>query len=183
MADLTCSRPAIPEPRKKRPLIAQIKTRNGLAKSVAVSPPGYPDWHLKLAAALGTHSRLFLDASLRQLVAACRLPQEPATTTSVSAALELIASLKPENEAQGALAVHVACLHVASINVMARMIGGTERHTVAMATAAAKLEKAFHSALDTYQRMKSGAHQTVRVERVEVKEGGQAVIGVLRSSK
>jgi hypothetical protein len=50
---------------------------------------------------------------------------------------------------------------------------------IAMATACAKLEHAFHSAIETYYRMKRGVTQIVRVERVEVQPGAQAVIGVV----
>jgi hypothetical protein len=47
----------------------------------------------------------------------------------------------------------------------------------AVATTAAKLERAFQRAIETYYRLKRGAHQTVRVEHVHVHDGGQAVIG------
>lgn len=87
-------------------------------------------------------------------------------TTSLS---ELIASLEPENEAQAALAVHVACLHTASLNVLSRTHGIGERNMIAMATACAKLERALHSAIETYYRVKRGVTQIVRVERSKSK--------------
>ena len=62
---------------------------------------------------------------------------------------ELIASLEPENEAQAALAIHVACLHTASLNVLSRTPNIGERNMIAMATACAKLEHAFHNAIET----------------------------------
>jgi hypothetical protein len=89
----------------------------------------------------------------------------------------LIASLEPENEVQAALAV--SCLHTASLNVLSRTHGIGERNMIAMATACAKLERALHSAIETYYRMKRGVTQIVRVERVEVQPGAQAVIGVV----
>jgi hypothetical protein len=54
-----------------------------------------------------------------------------------------------------------------------------ERNLIAMATACATLEHAFHSAIETYYRVKRGVTQIVRVERVEVQPGAQAVIGVV----
>jgi hypothetical protein len=114
------------------------------------------------------------------LIEASKLPSEGVgTTTSLTAALELIASLEPENEAQAALAVHVACLHTASLNVLSRTHSIGERNMIAMATACAKLEHAFHSAIETYYRVKRGVTQIVRVERVELQPGAQAVIGVV----
>jgi hypothetical protein len=91
--------------------------------------------------------------------------------------LELIASLKPENEAQSALTVHVACLHTASLNVLMRMHDVGERNTVAVAAAAAKPELAFHDAIETFYRIKRGASQVIRIEKVEVQSGGKAVVG------
>ena len=49
---------------------------------------------------------------------------------------------------------------------------------IAMTTACAKIEHAFHSAIETYYRVKRGVTQIVRVERV-VQPGAQAVIGVV----
>jgi hypothetical protein len=145
-------------------------------------PPGGLERALKvrLKELFGTASPLFVEASLRQLIEASKLPgQGVASTISLTAALELLASLEPENEAQAALAVHVACLHTASLNVLSRTHSIGERNMIAMATACAKLEHAFHSAIETYYRVKRGVTQIVRVERVEVQPGAQAVIGVV----
>jgi hypothetical protein len=48
------------------------------------------------------------------------------------------------------------------------MHGCTERNVIALATAAAKLERAYHKALETYHRPKHGVTQAVRVVIVGV---------------
>ena len=82
--------------------------------------------------------------------------------------------LSPENEAQAALAIHVACLHAATTNVMSRMgvIPG-ERRAVIIATAASRLSRAFDHALETYHRIKRGNIQVIRIEKVEVQPGAR----------
>ncbi|NND40879.1 MAG: hypothetical protein HKO04_02255, partial [Silicimonas sp.] len=40
-----------------------------------------------------------------------------------------------------------------------------------------KLARTFTTQMDTLKRYRAQAHQTVRVERVTVEEGGQAVVG------
>jgi hypothetical protein len=167
---------------KRRPIVAKVRHLNAL-QSIAKAPDqDVEGWRRRLRELFATGSPCFVEASLKQLMGACKLPGEPrASTTSVSAALEIIASLEPENEAQAALAVHVACLHCASLNVMSRMPGITERNVIAMATAAAKLERAYQLALESYDRMKHGVRQVVRVERVEVQPGAQAIVGVVAS--
>jgi hypothetical protein len=121
-----------------------------------------------------------VEASLQQLIHAAKLPGEVnSSTTSVSAALELVASLKPENEAEAAMAIHIACLHTATLNVLGKMHGISERNVIAMATASAKLERAYQLAMESYNRLKRGVTQIVRVERVEVQPGANAVLGIV----
>ena len=45
--------------------------------------------------------------------------------------------------------------------------------------AAAKLELAFHDAIETFYRIKRGASQVIRIEKVEVQSGGKAVVGFI----
>ena len=101
------------------------------------------------------------------------------STSSLSAALEIVASLQPENEAQASLAIHIACLHAASLNVLSRMHSVTERNVIAMASAAAKLERAYHGAIETYDRLKHGVRQVIRIEKVEIQSGAQAIVGLV----
>jgi hypothetical protein len=186
MIDTSCERArevGVPAPamKRRRPMVAKVRKIDGNPRLFAVAPDGdVAGWRSRLKELFGTASPLFVEASLRQLIEASKLPgQGVGTTTSLTAALELIASLEPENEAQAALAVHVACLHTASLNVLSRTPSIGERNIIAMATACAKLEHAFHSAIETYYRVKRGVTQIVRVERVELQPGAQAVIGVV----
>jgi hypothetical protein len=76
-------------------------------KLIAVAPDDRQIalWRAQMRGIFRTASPLFVEASLRQLIEASKFPGEGvATTTSLSAPLELIASLAPENEMQAALA-------------------------------------------------------------------------------
>ncbi len=164
---------------------ARVRQLDGTTRRVA-QPLGLPEkeWRAGLQSALGTTSEAFVEASLQRLIAAAMLPGEPVgTTLSVSAALALVQSLEPENEAQAALAINAACLHAASANVMSRLsTGGADRRVVMLATATSRLERAFHNALDTYYRLKRGHTQVIRVEKLEVQPGGQAVVGTVQKA-
>jgi hypothetical protein len=165
---------------KRRPVVAKVRRINACCYIAVAPDANIEGWRRRLQELFASSSRLFVEASLKQIVAASKLPGEAtASTASVSAALEIIASLQPENEAQAALAIHIACLHCASLNVLSRIHCIGERNMIAIATAASKLERAFHNAIETYNRMKRGVTQIVRVERVEVQAGAQAVIGVV----
>ncbi len=170
---------------RRRRVTAQVRQLEGTTQRVA-EPLGLAEaeWRSALRAALATSSDAFIDASLQRLIGAAMLPGElVATTVSVSAALALVQSLEPENEAQAALAINAACLHAASANVMSRLsTGGGDRRVVMLATAASRLERAFHNALETYDRLKRGRTQVIRVEKLEVQPGGQALVGTMQRS-
>jgi hypothetical protein len=163
---------------RRRRVRAKVVPLDGL-RLVAVPIDDPKQWRQALRKALGTSSDLFVDASLRRLIASSTLPREAiATTNSLSAALALIESMEPDNEVQAALAVNAACLHAATTNLLSRFhSGGPERSAVRLATAAARLERAFHSALETYYKLKRGNTQVIRVEKIEIQSGAQAIVG------
>lgn len=174
--DLDLHRAERPKPQRVGARIRQVEGTRRIAEPLDLE---VTEWRSTLRSALGTSSDAFVDASLQRLIAAATLPGEiVATTLSVSAALALVHSLEPENEAQAALAINAACLHAASANVMSRLsTGAGDRRVVMLATAASRLERAFHNALETYYRLKRGHTQVIRVEKLEVQSGGQALVG------
>jgi hypothetical protein len=79
-----------------------------------------------------------------------------------------------------ALAVEIACLHAACGIRLGRLTWTMqERPTMAAANATAKLERALHSAIKTYLRLKHGNTQVIRIERIEIQGGAQAVVGAV----
>ena len=77
----------------------------------------------------------------------------------------------------------MACSHSAAIAVLSRFGGGggSERRAVALASAAARLMRAYSEPVETLRRLRHGGNQYVRVEHVHVNDGGQAVIGNVRT--
>ena len=139
------------------------------------------EWWQRLKNAFGTTSSAFVEASLYQLIAAARLPGSGICEIAVNASLAFIEGTKPRGEVECALAIQMACTHTAAMAVLNRLGGGhgTDRSVSAMASAAARLLRAQAEAL---RRLKNGSSQVVRVEHVHVNDGGQAVIGNVRSS-
>ena len=141
-------------------------------------------WWKRLKKALGTMSSDFVNASLLQLQAAAQLPSGGISETATNAALALIEAAAPRNEIEGALAVQMACTHAAAMSVLARFRGGggTERWVVALATAAARLLRAYSVQVETLRRLRHGGDQYVRVEHVHVNDGGQAIVGNVKTA-
>src|SRR4029077_20752728 len=82
----------------------------------------------------------------------------------------LIEGAAPRNEIEGALAVQMACTHTAALAVLARFRGGggSERRVVALASAAARLMRAYSGQVETLRRLRHGGDQHVRVEHIHI---------------
>jgi hypothetical protein len=149
-------------------------------QAVAYPPEGQArEWWQRLKRAFGTASSAFVDASLVQLIAAARLPRSGISDIAVNASLAFIEGAKPQDEVESALVIQMACTHAAAMAVLARLGGahGPDRNVAAMASAAARLLRAYATQVEALRRLRNGGSQFVRVEHVHVNEGGQAVIG------
>jgi hypothetical protein len=142
------------------------------------------EWWERLKNAFGTSSSAFVEASLHQLIAAARLPGSGISEIAVNASLALIEGAKPQDEVECALVIQMACTHSATMAVFKRLGGGhgSDRSVAAMASAAARLSRAYATEVEVLRRLRNGGSQFVRVEHVHVNDGGQAVIGNVRST-
>ena len=160
-----------------------------LVKPDAYESQTYPpngdgeDWRARLNSALGTLSSDFVNASLLQLQAAARSPYGKISETAINAALAMIEAAAPKDELEGALAVQMACAHMAAMAILAKLDSGfgTERRIALFASAAARLMKTYAMQMEVLRRLRHGGQQFVRVEHVHINGGGQAVIGNVRS--
>jgi hypothetical protein len=140
-------------------------------------------WWARLNKALGTSSSAFVNASLFQLQGAARLPGSGISEIAVNAALAMIEAFAPKDEIEAALAVQMAATHSAAMTVLARLGGGggSERRVAALGSAAARLLRAYTHQVETLRRLRHGGEQVIRIERVDVNDGGQAIIGNVRA--
>ena len=136
------------------------------------------EWWQRLKNALGTASSDFVYASLMQLFAAAKLPGGGMSEKAVNASLAFIENAKPRNEVESALVIQMACTHTTAMRVLATFDEGQgcERNAL-RASAASRLLRAYTAQVETLHRLRHGGSQFVRVEHVQVNEGGQALIG------
>jgi hypothetical protein len=85
--------------------------------------------------------RVFVAASLQQLIAAARLPNSGICEIAVNASLAFIEGAKPRDEIESALVIQMACAHSAAMAVLSRLgeDRGGDRGVAVMASAAARL--------------------------------------------
>jgi hypothetical protein len=101
----------------------------------------------------------------------------------VNANLAFIEGAKPKGEVECGLVMQMACTHSAAISIIRTFAGanGYGRDVPLKASAAARLMRAYAAQVETLRRLRNGGSQVVRVEHVHVNEGGQAIIGNVRS--
>ena len=124
-----------------------------------------------------------MNVSLLQIQAAARSPFGTISEIHINAALAIIEAASPKDEIEAALAVQMACTHTAAMAVLAKLDSGfgTERRIAAIGSTAARLMRAYATQVEVLRRLRNGGQQFVRVEHVHVNEGGQAVIGNVRT--
>jgi hypothetical protein len=175
----------LPARSKKAPVRVKLERVN--CDVGKLHPPGGDrhTWIDRLKTALGTASIEFVDATLYQLQAAARLPNSGVSEIAVNAALAMIESERPNGETECAIVVQMACVHAATMAVLGRLGGGHggDRHVLAAATAASRLSRTFAVLVETLRRLRSGGSQVIRIEKVEIRDGGQAVIGNVKSQE
>ena len=175
----------VPARARKAPVRVKLERINcDVAKSL---PPDGDEqvWLDRLQAAFGTASMEFVTATLFQLQAAARLPNSGLSEIAVNAALALVEGEKPKGETECAIVLQMACVHAATMAVLGRLGGGHggDRHVLAAATAASRLSRTFAILVETLRRLRNGGSQVIRIERVDVREGGQAVIGNIKQKR
>jgi predicted component of type VI protein secretion system len=100
---------------------------------------------------------------------------DPAATDFV---LGFVDAMAPSDPAETMLLAQMAATHQATL-MFARRLNHVEtiRQQDAAERALNKLARTYAAQMDTLKRYRSKGQQTVRVERVTVEEGGQAIVG------
>ncbi len=141
-------------------------------------------WQAQMKAAFGTTSGAFVDAEILRLLTALRATRDDLPLeTKVNAALAVIAGIAPRNEVEAMLAVQMAMTHIAAMRMLTelnRLNPHVSPGGVAIAgTVSAKLLRAFAGQAEALAKLRRPAEQVVRVERVNISAGGQAIVGTV----
>lgn len=167
-------------PRRTPPATIKLKGIQGNVATFGSPGPKDEVWRRQLKAAFGTVSDPFIEMNLHQLVYAARLTGGGPSELAINGAIAIIAAAKPANEIEAALAVQMAATHMVAMAVLARIgdAGGSSRRLPGLASASAKLLRAYFGQVETLRRLRGGGgDQHIRVEHVHVHEGGQAIVG------
>jgi len=146
-------------------------------KGVIIGEEDTAEEQLDLLKVLGLRDAKALHGFLNQILNASS-NVEGADQTQMEFALSFIKDLKPQNHLEATLASQMAAAHIASMYAAGRfMRAENSKVRESNESAMNKLMRTFVAQTDALKRLRSKAQQVVRVERVEVSEGGQAIVG------
>ena len=172
--------------RQRRPA-PRLKVKPEDGDEIVLAPdhldPGV--WVVGFNEAMGSTENPFAAYSFNQIISALSRKGEDSFElteriggglgNSILAAMHGIA---PKNEVEGMLAAQMVTVHYAAMNQM-RLINSADtlEKFNCYANQANKLMRTYTAQMETLKRYRAKANQTVRVERVYVNEGGQAIVG------
>ncbi|MDY0281664.1 MAG: hypothetical protein RBR35_14020 [Salinivirgaceae bacterium] len=130
-----------------------------------------------LMRALGTDSADFMAGVLSQLANAVS-PGKDADGAAINFALAVIAGVDPKDELETMLGMQMVAVHMATMTFTRRLAHvetldqqhGSER-------ALNKLARTFAMQLEALRRYRTGGEQRVVVQHIDIREGGQAIVG------
>jgi hypothetical protein len=164
--------------RLRRKAAPRIKAAmNGGAMSTAPDHPNEGVGLVLLMEALGTADTDFFTGLLGQLANAGTIGQE-VDERGLNFMFSMVKGIEPRDEVEAMLAAQMAATHNA-IMTFARRLNHVDNipQQDSAERAFNKLARTFASQVEALKRYRSAGEQIVRVERVTVNEGGQAIVG------
>jgi hypothetical protein len=142
-------------------------------------------WLIRLQDAFGTHSDEF---ALKQLNSLATMARESGDGTVDSYGLNsMLASVdgaRPQNEAEGMLAVQMATTHAFAMTCLRRANGAdTIPQLEANGNLATKMLRTYAAQVEALAKLRRGGEQRVVVQHVNVNEGGQAIVGDVHNAR
>jgi hypothetical protein len=136
-------------------------------------------WLIRLQDAFGTHSDEF---AARQLNALATLARQNGDGTvdgeALNSMLAAVDGVRPQNEVEAMLAVQMATTHAFAMTCLRRANGAdTIPQLEANGNLATKMLRTYAAQVEALAKLRRGGEQRVIVQRVNLSEGGQAIVG------
>lgn len=132
----------------------------------------------------GSRSDDFNLTTIRRVIDAISAPAAAGlngVNETVNAAMAALAAFKPTDEIEGMIAAHAVALHHAAMECFRRAALPAQHADTAskLRRDGANLARGFLETLEGMDRKRGKGPHVVRVERVVVQEGGQAIVGTV----
>lgn len=175
---------AIRKRRKATPAAApapKMKATPGEGGCVAMTPgDAHPDWHERVAAALGTVDPDVKTHLLTTLTSVLDRQRED-VAGAANLVLAILHDVQPRGTLEAMLAVQMIATHAHALRLLGRIQDPLDLATHRSHSAfAARFLRLFTEQLEALQRLRGTAgRQHVTVEHVHVESGGRAIVGAV----
>lgn len=175
------------KPSKSKPLKIRVE---GEGRLVLGSPPAEDrtpqEVEASLRSALDTFGCLdsdFITRLINQVVNVAPNHSQEDLERWANAILAAIHGIKPRDPLEAMLAAQMVASHTAGMECARRafLAEQTTEGTSANINRMTKMMRTFTAQVEALQKYRHGGQQTVTVQRVSVQDGGQAVVGNIRS--
>lgn len=139
-------------------------------------------WQARMAAAVGVRD---LDAQMHLILQVAEVFWKGEADTNANVAIALIREIAPRNGVEALLAAQMIAVNNAALELLRRAIlpDQPSRIVDSLSNRATRLLRLYVDQLDALNLLRGGGtRQTVRVERVTVEAGGQAIVGAITSA-
>lgn len=158
-----------------RPRVRVVQKDNANQISIETAD-GEPAWE-EMLQLVGTRSHDFLKGLL-YAAAELSVKDGKADEEAIACLLSVIEAIRPRDEIEAMLAMQMAAVHDASMN-LARILKRST--TIAQMDSAERgfnrLARTYTAQMETLRKYRSGGQQNVTVKHVHVNDGGQAIVG------
>ena len=172
---------------ERKPIKFKSMESDSQNPTIALKDPDDPLVSVKMYEALGTPDIEFQSHLLDQVIQTFKgtVSRDGADYDKVAAAannaMAILSGIHPQDEIEGMLAVQMISTHNLAMDAMQRaMLGGqTFEGRKANTAHATKMLKMFIMQVETLRKYRTGVPQKMIVGRVNVSEGGQAIVGTI----
>ena len=163
--------------RSQVPPSMKVLNGKGAAAKLEVDHPDQGTGQMLLLKSLGTADFEFLNGIIKQLANVGSKGAE-LSPEGLRFMLSMVQGIEPRDQVETMLAAQMAAAHNATMT-FARRLNHVENipQQDSAERAFNKLARTFAAQVEALKRYRSSGDQTVRVEHVTVKEGGQAIVG------
>lgn len=109
-------------------------------------------------------------------------PEQLPDSEGINFVLGVIKGIQPRDQIEAMLGMQMAAIHLASVDRGRRMLVCDDGRRHEYEKAFNRLARTFTAQMEALKKYRSDGKQTVRVERVNVEAGGQAVVGDVHHS-
>jgi hypothetical protein len=139
-------------------------------------------WMVLAQEAFGTVSPAFVMVEIRRMLNVLSGTKDGLRLEDkMNAAIAVVAGLQPRNEVEAVLAVQMALTHCTATSLLGRVQRAGDvmmlEHLAVYGKITSRLLRAFSAQMEVLAKTRRPGTQVIRVERIEVKDGSQALIG------